>query len=152
MESNTPETSSLDGVGEAVLNFAAKKGAFSDQIEMEVDDATQTVLGLTQPLGEFLQSVQLRQDFIGRASRKAEKETPHADFVEEFQFCRVLRSANQADRNLPPPCLRGQFTQFGEARGEGPIVAVQGHPLVPIAQRWSVCAPFPPTRMGGWGR
>ncbi len=41
LESTTLETSGPDGVGEAVLNFAAKKGAFSAQIELEVDDSTQ---------------------------------------------------------------------------------------------------------------
>lgn len=41
LESTDPETTGPDGVGEAVLNFAAKKGAFSAQIELEVDDATQ---------------------------------------------------------------------------------------------------------------
>lgn len=35
-----PATSSLDGVGEAIVNFAAEKGAFSAQIELEVDEAT----------------------------------------------------------------------------------------------------------------
>lgn len=49
LESATPEntimeTSGPDGVGEAILNFAVKKGSFSARIEIEIDETMELVV------------------------------------------------------------------------------------------------------------